>query len=102
MTKFFYKPRGGGKTTAMIYTSAITGYPIIANSHQKASFIANKAKEMELSIPDPLTSEEVRHGALRGTGVTDALIDDAEGIIETALKEYLGVQPVGVTLTLKE
>ena len=98
---FITKKRGMGKTTMLIYASAATGIPIVANSKKQCEYIADKAREYEVSIPKPVTPEEVRGGRLAGTGVTELFADDAEDLITNALREYLGRDVVCVTLTEK-
>lgn len=99
--KFITKKRGMGKTTMLIYASAATGIPIVANSKKQCEYIADKAREYEVSIPKPVTPEEVCDGRLAGTGVTELFADDAEELIADALREYLGRDVVCVTLTDK-
>ena len=98
---FLIKKRGMGKTTMLIYASAATGIPIVANSKKQCEYIADKAREYEVSIPKPVTPEEVRDGRLAGTGVTELFVDDAEDLIADALREYLERNVVCVTLTDK-
>ena len=100
-TNFLVKPRGTGKTTALIYTSATTKIPIVAYNHKHCEYIKQKAREYGVTIPEPVTAEGVRIGVLTGTGVTELLIDDAEDIIADALRKYLGKDIVCVTLTNK-
>ena len=98
---FLVKKRGTGKTTALIYTSATTGIPIVAYTKKHCAYITEKAREYGVKIPTPVTVEEVRNGNLSGTGVAELLIDDAEDIIKDALRKYLGRNIICATLTDK-
>lgn len=51
-------PRGKGKTTYLIYRSHITGFPILCMTHQTKRNILQKARELEISIPDPITIDD--------------------------------------------
>lgn len=98
---FLIMKRGKGKSTALIYTSATTGIPIVTYTKKHCGYITEKAREYGVKIPTPVTVEEVRNGNLSGTGVTELLIDDAEEIIADALRKYLGRNVVAATLTDK-
>ena len=100
--RLIIKGRAQGKTTELIYTSEVTGYPIITHSEKQRDYINEMAKKMNCIIPNPytiqeLTSQTFRHG--RRLDEQKTLLDDAEQIIGAALNNYLGVDVVSATLT---
>lgn len=92
------RERGSGKTTKLIYTSEMTGYPIVAQNEKSASNILLQAKEMGAKIPKPLTVRELLNS--RGIRFDKVLIDEGLSVIEDALKAYFGgVEVATVTFT---
>lgn len=94
--KLLIKGRRTGKTTQMLYTSEATGYPIVVHSRQMVSVLKNRAKQLGISIPEPITVNDLRMGFFSPKGV---LIDEADKIISDALDAYLGCHVVAATLT---
>lgn len=97
--RLLIKDRAKGKTTQMIYTSETTGYPIVVETEMQKNFIMNKAKEMDIIIPEPITIGEINN--IRGRIRPDdkIIIDEGYNIIEKALKAYIGCDVMAVTLT---
>lgn len=56
--KVISRPRGAGKTTALVEMSAQTGSYIVTKDHHTARYTADLAKKMGLQIPFPLTFKE--------------------------------------------
>lgn len=81
--------RRSGKTTALIELSAITGVPIYAPRHAMAVHIAQQAKDMGVSIPDP-----IRFGDDTVRGKRKVLIDELGPI----LQRYFGIEVVCATI----
>ena len=87
--------RGKGKTTLLIKLSATHNTPIICSSHASKSYILNKAKEMGLTIPEPINvrGEGMAH-KLRGLNVNSncgVLVDDLECVLQYFLGEQVSV-----------
>ena len=59
----FYQKRRTGKTVQLIKLSAETNLPIVVWSTHSASYIKRQAREMNLSIPEPIVA---RHNACVG------------------------------------
>lgn len=95
--KLIDRERGSGKTTKLIYTSEITGYPIVAESNQSIEYIKRQARELGANIPNPMTVKEMR--SIRGIRFDRILLDEGFSIIEEALKTYFGVEVAAVTFT---
>ena len=85
--------RGQGKTTILIKLSATHNTPIICSSTASKSYILNKAREMGLTIPEPINvrGEDIAH-KLRGLNINSnygVLVDDLEGILQYFLGEQV-------------
>lgn len=96
-TTLVIKDRGKGKTTQLLYTSATTQYPIIVQNKLQIKLLLDKAKELDLTIPIPLTVEEFRNRI--GRTCDYVLVDEGYDLIGEALDYYLGTHVAAVTLT---
>lgn len=96
--RYLIKGRQQGKTSKLIIASEVTGYPIIVSNEVRKDFLVNMAKEMGCNIPEPINYVK---SFLEGCRNEKFLIDDAEQIIEDALRKTLGVDIVAVTITDK-
>lgn len=88
-----------GKTTKLIKESYEKGIPIVVWCNNYAKNILNRAKEMNINIPDPVVISSAID--LRGLGSrpdmqNGCLIDD----VDFFLPRLLGVKVVGVTANL--
>ena len=91
--------RGSGKTTALIISSAVTGYPIVVPTKSDVDFIKKQAKELNVKIPEPISATTLKMLSRGWIDINDKfLIDDANSIIEQALKEYLHCTPVAAVI----
>lgn len=98
--KLMIMDRGMGKTTKLIHTSEVTGYPIVASTHAIAENIKHQAKEFNCKIPEPITVQDILHGKLHGRyGYENVLIDEVclNGLLKNALNSYLGCNVVACT-----
>ena len=95
------KGRGQGKTTELIHTSEMTGYPIITHNQYEKSRIVELAREINCIIPEPFTITELRCPEWRrGRNYPkEVLVDDVERILEEVLNEYLSAKVIGATMT---
>mgnify|MGYP001461068965 CR=1 FL=1 len=65
--KGLFRKRGGGKTTALVYTSAITGYPIVVPTTISKRYVKDVARRVGVSIPEPIVmSEDARDRRIGG------------------------------------
>lgn len=96
-TTLIIKERGEGKTTQLLYTSATTQYPIIVQNYSQVKFLLDKAKDLNLIIPVPMTVEECKNKP--GMNYDHVLIDEGYNLIGEALDAYMGAHVVAVTLT---
>ena len=95
------KSRGTGKTTQLIYASAITGFRIIAPDYAMASRIEKMAKDMGLKIPQPMSDIEYRNRRELKKDRTPILIDELQNqILDEALELYFDAPVVAATMTV--
>lgn len=96
-TTLIIKDRGTGKTTQLLYTSATTQYPIIVQNKLQTKLLLDKANDLGLIIPVPMTVEEFKNN--RGMKYDRVLVDEGYNLIGEALDYYLGAHVAAVTLT---
>ena len=91
------RDRQTGKTTMLIYTAHVTGYPIIVWDITRAKIIEHQAYKLGCTV-NVFTINQWEH-ARRGYRVHDVLIDEAKDFIEAALNNYLGANVAACTAT---
>lgn len=95
------KSRGTGKTTQLIYASAITGFRIIAPDYAMASCIEKMAKDMGIKILPPMSDIEYRNRRELKNDHTPILIDELQNeILNVALESYFDAPVVAATMTV--
>ena len=80
--KIIVRGRRAGKTTEMIRLAAETGSYIVCTDQRRARQIAERARELGLSIPFPLTAEEWAGRHYHPPGVRGIAFDDLDRIIQ--------------------
>lgn len=95
--KGLFLQRGHGKTTASIYTSAMTGCPIIVATEANKHFIKEMASKFGVAIPEPISVHECVRGKSFPNGV---LIDNAEEVIRAWAQENLNTHVIAFTMTV--
>lgn len=99
MMTYITGERRSGKTRTLIFVSAITGYPIVVPTKSDVDFIKKQAKELNVKIPEPISATTLKMLSRGWIDINDKfLIDDADSIIEQALKEYLHCTPVAAVI----
>ena len=96
--KIINRGRGTGKTTMLIHTSYITGYPIIVIDDKRATQVREQAQAIGCKDIEVVSFEEIRVCAKRRFG--GVLIDEATDFIEKALQMLIGGAVVGCTMTV--
>ena len=93
------KDRGTGKSTQLVYTSAVTQYPIITQHRTSIIHLMDLANELGVVIPTPMTVEDYKaRGRIHENHI---LIDEGYDLIGEALDAYMGTHVVAVTLSDK-
>lgn len=96
--KSLFMKRGQGKTTALIYTSACTGYPIVVGTKCQKKFIMEKAVALGVNIPNPISvDDETREMNLSGV-----LIDEAQDVLRQWVAKTFNAPLVAFTMTKDE
>lgn len=90
------RERGSGKTTKLIYTSEVTGYPIVVRDRRMVDIINEQAAQMGCIIPKCISVDELRNMRHKPEQI---LIDEGVTIINDALQEYLQSDVVAITFT---
>lgn len=93
------KDRGTGKSTQLVYTSAVTQYPIITQHRTSIMHLMDLANELGVVIPTPMTVDDYKSkGRIHENHI---LIDEGYDLIGEALDAYMGTHVVAVTLSDK-
>ena len=77
-------PRASGKTTLLIKESAKTGRPIIKPNTASARYVEEQAKEMGLTISEPISATSWSGGYYRGSNfnrIDGFLIDELDSVL---------------------
>jgi hypothetical protein len=93
--KILQLERGKGKTTALIYTSATTGYPIIVLTCVEAEMIQKMANSLGIDIPHPITLKMYMTYGWHYDGI---LIDNLDIMLPKILNDYFNTNVAGVTM----
>ena len=92
--------RGGGKTTALVYASAVDKVPILCLNKENKKYIKDLAKRLGLIIPEPLTCHTEDLIALNTFDFKEILVDNAEAVIPTLIGALTGVKIKGMTMSV--
>lgn len=95
--KTIIKPKQGGKTTDLLAMSAETGYPIVVKNRNEGRLLKKKAKELSLTIPEPITAVQILNGKAE-IDTSHVLIDDAEYFINYIMLKLIGCGVAGLTM----
>ena len=91
--------RGKGKTTALVYTSAMTRYPIIVLTYAEAEMIQNMANSLGIDIPHPITLKTyMTYGGHYCNENDGILIDNLDIMLPKILNDYFNTNVVGATM----
>ena len=98
--KIINLPRQCGKTTRLLYASEFNDIPIVCATHQQKDYLKEKAKQMQLLIPEPIVVSEFIRGGVKRLD-KDILIDEAPTVLEVMLRN-LGLNGKIKAITLSE
>lgn len=85
-----YKGRACGKTLELIRRSAELDYPIIVKDKATGRGIKERAKEMGLCIPEPISIVSVIDGRTDRVKSNAVLVDDADYILDRLINHMIG------------
>ncbi len=101
--KIFNLGRGKGKTTRLLYASEFNNAPIVCSFKTSKRFLVDKARQIGLEIPEPITVSELKN--LRGKRIAPrVLIDEAETVLQHLIADASGgaIQEILAITTNKE
>lgn len=81
-----YQVRRTGKITHIIITSSKRQIPILCHSKMKQKHIVERARELNLNIPDPILFSFEAYDAIKDK--QDVLIDDIDLFLNSVLPKY--------------
>lgn len=89
--------RGLGKTHSMILDSAKTGATIIVPTGIQVRLIRERAKELGVEIPTPVSAFDIRGNKVDNRDINGYLIDE----LPQVLSVLLGEEVIGATSTMR-
>ena len=99
--KFINLKRRNGKTTMLIHTAYVTGYPIITGTTQERKFVKELAAKMGLENIEVYAVGEWKDIFIHSSTKTEkVLIDEAENIIDFALRDLLQAEIVAASFSI--
>ena len=93
--KGLFLGRGKGKTTALVYASAITAYPIVVMTEAQKTCVLDTARRCGVDIPTPVVFSE----NARGLHYDYVLVDNAEEVLRQCIADKMGAKVFGFTMT---
>lgn len=95
--KIFNLPRQKGKTMRMLYASEFNNAPILCATEASKRYIEEKANNLEIDIPKPITVYELlKKGS---TPPSFVLIDEMDMVLSTLMQQAFNVKVEAVTIT---
>ena len=98
--KIVNRGRGTGKTTILIHTAYVTGYPIIVYSEDRARQVRTQAIELGCKDIEVMSYEELKRYYPRNVLTNKILVDESSDFLELALSKLLQGEVVGCTMTI--
>lgn len=99
-TKFINKNRGTGKTTMMIHTAYVTGYPIVVTTVRRKDYLMKQAIDMGCNDIDVYTVEEWNRRKNHISYSDKVLVDNVDELLTKMINEYLNADVIAATLSL--
>lgn len=83
-------PRGQGKTTRLLYASEFNNIPILCATYTQKGYLKDRAKELGLEIPEPVTVDEITSGKIRGKEekYREIFVDDMHWVFHNFLNHF--------------
>lgn len=100
--RLFSLKRGKGKTTRMLYASEFNHVPILCHDNMAKQHLINKAEELEIDIPAPITVGELTD-ARTVINTSDVYVDEIQLVLQSLLKRIDSrFNIAGGTITIDE
>lgn len=101
--KIINLPRGCGKTTRLLYASEFNDTPILCSNQTSKQNLIDRAKFLNLEIPEPILVSEITRGSATKTYLRDKdiLIDEAPMVLQSLLNS-LGMHGSIKAITLTD
>lgn len=96
--KFINMARQNGKTTMLINAAYVNNAPILVSSESRKSFVKEQAESMGLKVEVYSLHEYIANHMHAYS--SELYIDDAEDIIEKALRQVLGAPVRACTISI--
>lgn len=82
--------RGQGKTTRLLYASEFNNIPILCSTYIQKGYLMDRAKQLGLDIPKPVTIDEIISNKVIGKEEVDKdiLVDDAHWVLQSFLHSF--------------
>lgn len=98
MANLIIRDRGTRKSTALVYTSFVTRYPILVQYESRIQHLITIAIDLGVNIPRPIRIDQYRDSKRKEENV---LIDEGYDLIGAAVDSYLGTHVAAITFTDK-
>lgn len=85
-SKIIVGPAGSGKTKKLIMLSHEKQIPIICPSYHECCRIVIMARNMDVTIPAPISIHNILNGNCNGIGPQHYIIDDVDRILNNIVK----------------
>ena len=96
--RIFNLPRGAGKTTRMLYASEFTKSPILCSNQCVKNKILDKARILDIDIPEPITVSELLGGS-KTKETNDILVDEALSVLCELIRQSSGRTVSGIAFS---
>lgn len=103
MNKMYNMERGKGKTTRLLYASEFNKTPILCVSKLYADLLKDKAKQLGLNIPEPITVTEFVSKNYRGREDLvkgKIYVDELDAVFNQLIKSLSGLDVEASTMTI--
>lgn len=85
------RSRGTGKTVRLLYASDFNKVPILCLNSTHKKMLIDKAKQLRLHIPTPITVDDILKNRCRGLSFSEIYCDEAEVVFTDLVKRLSGL-----------
>ena len=99
--KILYQERATGKTSQAIWESHDNNYVIVCNNEMQVGYIKEKAIKMGLTIPNPISLNQlINTDSIRGRKIDGLIFDDAEFALQYIVNKMSGLDTKMITMSI--